>query len=69
MPPISALETLADRIEHADALDDIAAKVQGLIRRVLPPAADGMLRGEPLGHPLHRARSCAHRRVDVRVRA
>jgi len=55
MPPISALETLADRIEHADALDDIAAKVQGLIRRVLPPAADGMLRGEPLGHPLHPA--------------
>ena len=55
MRPMPALEALADRIEHADALDDLAAKVQNLIRRVLPPAADEVLRGEPLGHPLHPA--------------
>jgi uncharacterized membrane protein len=52
---MSALEALADRVEQADVLDDIAAKVQGLIRRVLPPAAEEVLRGEPLGHPLHPA--------------
>jgi uncharacterized membrane protein len=50
-----ALQTLADRIEHADMLDDVATKVQELIRRALPPAAEQMLRGEPLGHPLHPA--------------
>lgn len=55
MPPISALETLADRIEHADMLDGVAAKTQELIRRVLPPATEEVLRGEPLGHPLHPA--------------
>jgi uncharacterized membrane protein len=50
-----ALEVLADRVEQADALDGVAAKVQGLIRRVLPPAAQDLLRGGPLGHPLHPA--------------
>jgi uncharacterized membrane protein len=50
-----ALESLADRIEQGDGLDDVAAKVQGLIRRVLPPAAAQVLRGAPLGHPLHAA--------------
>jgi uncharacterized membrane protein len=55
MPPISALEKLADRVEHADMLDGVAAKVQELARRVLPPPAEEALRGEPLGHPLHPA--------------
>lgn len=55
MPPLPILDKLADRIERADALDDIAAKVQGLVRGVLPPAAEEVLRGEPLGHPLHPA--------------
>jgi uncharacterized membrane protein len=55
MPPLPALEKLADRVEQADVLDDFAGKVQALIRRVLPPTAEEMLRGEPLGHPLHPA--------------
>jgi uncharacterized membrane protein len=55
MAPLPALETLADRIEQADGLDGIAAKVQELISRVLPPPAEDLLRGEPLGHPLHPA--------------
>lgn len=55
MPTLPALETLADRVEQADVLDGIAAKLQGLIRRVLPAAAEEVLRGEPLGHPLHPA--------------
>jgi uncharacterized membrane protein len=55
MAPLPVLEKLAGRIEQADALDDIAAKVQGLVRRALPPPAEEMLRGEPLGHPLHPA--------------
>ena len=55
MPPLPALEKLADRVEQADVLDDIAAKAQALIRRVLPSGAEEMLRGEPLGHPLHPA--------------
>jgi len=55
MRPMPALESLADRIERADALDGVAAKVQELIRRVLPPRAHELLRGDPLGHPLHPA--------------
>jgi uncharacterized membrane protein len=55
MSPIPALEKLAARVEHADVLDGTAAKVQEWVRRALPPAADEMLRGEPLGHPLHPA--------------
>lgn len=55
MRPMPALEALADRIEHADMLDDVAAKLQNLIRRALPPAAEDVLHGEPLGHPLHPA--------------
>ena len=55
MRPMPALESLADRIERADALDGVAAKVQELIRRVLPPPAHDVLRGDPLGHPLHPA--------------
>jgi len=55
MPTLPALETLADRVEQADVLDGIAAKLQGLIRRVLPAPAEEVLRGEPLGHPLHPA--------------
>lgn len=55
MPPLPVLEKLADRVEQADALDDIAGKVQALVRRILPPVAEEVLRGEPLGHPLHPA--------------
>ena len=52
LPP---LEALADRIENAEALDGVAARVQQLIRKALPPAAEQALRGAPLGHPLHPA--------------
>jgi uncharacterized membrane protein len=55
MRPMPALEALADRIEQADALDGVAAKVQELIRRILPASAHDALRGGPLGHPLHPA--------------
>ena len=55
MRPTSALEAVADRIEHAEQLEGIATKVQALIRRVLPPGVEEMLRGGPLGHPLHPA--------------
>lgn len=53
--PVPPLEALAARIEKAEALDGVAAGVQQVIRRVLPPAAEQVLRGAPLGHPLHPA--------------
>jgi uncharacterized membrane protein len=53
--PSPPLEALAARIEKADALDGVAARIQQLIRRAVPPAADEVLRGAPLGHPLHPA--------------
>jgi uncharacterized membrane protein len=55
MRPIPALEALADRVEHADMLDGVATKLQAAIRKVVPPAAEEVLHGEPLGHPLHPA--------------
>jgi uncharacterized membrane protein len=50
-----ALEAVANRIERAEELDRIAAKVQELIRRAVPPEAENTLQGGPLGHPLHPA--------------
>jgi uncharacterized membrane protein len=50
-----ALEAVAARIEHAEQLDGVAAKVQELVRRALPPGLEEVLQGGPLGHPLHPA--------------
>lgn len=55
MRTIPALEALATRIESMDALDGVASRAQGLVRRALPPVAEDVLQGEPLGHPLHPA--------------
>jgi uncharacterized membrane protein len=53
--PPSPLVQLATRIENAEQLDRVATRIQEVFRRVMPPAAAGALRGEPLGHPLHPA--------------
>lgn len=49
------LEQIADRLENAESLDRPAAAVQGVLHRVISPAAQELLRGGPLGHPLHPA--------------
>jgi uncharacterized membrane protein len=49
------LEQVADRLQNARQLDGPAVKLQSLIERVLPPAAQDVLRGNGLGHPLHPA--------------
>jgi uncharacterized membrane protein len=50
------LEMVAQRVERASALDRLAAGAQGLLGKAVPagPAKD-VLRGTPLGHPLHPA--------------
>ncbi len=51
-----SLETVAQRVERADTLDPLAARVQSWLGKAVPagPARD-VLRGKPLGHPLHPA--------------
>jgi uncharacterized membrane protein len=49
------LGQFASAVENAEQLDSPAARVQDLIRKALPPAAEDVLRGAPLGHPLHPA--------------
>lgn len=54
MPP--AMEALIERVERAAELDGAAATVQGWLRKAVPSGpAEDVLRGEPLGHPLHPA--------------
>ena len=50
------LGVVAQRVERASFLDRLAAGAQGLGRKAVPegPAKD-VLRGTPLGHPLHPA--------------
>ena len=50
------MEPIVGRIERARGLDGLAAAAQALVRKVVPvgPAED-VLRGRPLGHPLHPA--------------
>ena len=51
-----SLEMVAQRIERASALDRLAASAQGLGRKAVPEGpAKEVLRGSPLGHPLHPA--------------
>lgn len=55
MRPMPALETLVERVEQAEMLDGVATKLQAAIRKVVSPGAQDVLRGKPLGHPLHPA--------------
>ena len=49
-------EMLVERVERARALDGIAVTVQGLLRKAIPEGSvEDVLRGKPLGHPLHPA--------------
>jgi uncharacterized membrane protein len=51
-----SLAMVAQRIERASALDRLAASAQGLLSKAVPDgAAKDVLRGKPLGHPLHPA--------------
>jgi nitrite reductase/ring-hydroxylating ferredoxin subunit/uncharacterized membrane protein len=53
-PVSTALDGVASRIEHAEALDKPSEMLAGLLRRVLPSgAATNVLSGSPIGHPLH----------------
>jgi nitrite reductase/ring-hydroxylating ferredoxin subunit/uncharacterized membrane protein len=54
MRQLPLLESLADRIERAEALDPVADAVVSVARKVLRkgPVEDA-LSGTPLGHPLH----------------
>jgi nitrite reductase/ring-hydroxylating ferredoxin subunit/uncharacterized membrane protein len=54
MRQLHLLESLADRIERADALDPVADAIVSAARKVLRkgPVEDA-LSGTPLGHPLH----------------
>jgi nitrite reductase/ring-hydroxylating ferredoxin subunit/uncharacterized membrane protein len=48
------LETLADKIEHAEAIDRVADPIVSLARKVLRKGpVEDTLSGTPLGHPLH----------------
>ena len=50
------IEPITERIERARGLDGLAAKVQGWVRALVPPGpVEDMLRGQPIGHPLHPA--------------
>jgi uncharacterized membrane protein len=51
--PAPPLEALVERIEQERALDGVAGAAQGLLRRVIPDGGIDVLRGKPLGHPLH----------------
>lgn len=51
-----SLEMAVERVERASALDGLAASVQGLLRKAIPEGpAEDVLRGKPLGHPVHPA--------------
>jgi uncharacterized membrane protein len=51
-----AMEKLIGRVEQAAGLDGAAATTQGWLRKAVPGgAAEDVLRGAPLGHPLHPA--------------
>jgi uncharacterized membrane protein len=51
-----SLEAMAERLEQADGLDGVAAKVQGLLRKAVPQGpVEDLLRGRPIGHPVHPA--------------
>lgn len=48
------LDTTADRIERADALDGVAEAVAGIADTALSPSRlTDLLSGTPIGHPLH----------------
>jgi uncharacterized membrane protein len=50
------LERTVARIESAHALDGVAATVRSVVRKVIPAGpVEDVLRGKPLGHPLHAA--------------
>jgi uncharacterized membrane protein len=49
------LHRAVGHVEDAEVLDAPARAVQDLARRALPPPVGGVLRGEPIGHPLHPA--------------
>ncbi|MGI8524014.1 MAG: hypothetical protein ACR2K3_12010, partial [Nocardioides sp.] len=56
MRTVGLLEQLAQRIEHAEALDRPAGALAGLVRKVIRPGPiEDALSGVPIGHPLHPA--------------
>jgi uncharacterized membrane protein len=52
---VTLLQNAAARIEKASGLDGSARAVQRVARKALPPKAADLLRGAPIGHPLHPA--------------
>lgn len=56
MRTLPLLRTLADRIEHAEALDPLGQKLNSALSAIPRPApVEDVLSGTPLGHPLHPA--------------
>jgi hypothetical protein len=54
MRNVRLLETLADKIERAQALDSITEAVVSVARKVIKKGPiEDTLSGTPLGHPLH----------------
>jgi uncharacterized membrane protein len=52
--PAPQLEAIVERVEQAKGLDGLATAAQGIVRRVFADGPVGdVLRGAPLGHPLH----------------
>jgi uncharacterized membrane protein len=50
------MDEIIGQIEQTHSLDAPAATVQSWVRKVIPPGpVDDLLRGKPLGHPLHPA--------------
>jgi uncharacterized membrane protein len=49
------LEEMVTQVEKFDRLDGLARGAQDLVRRTFPPGLASVLRGEPIGHPLHPA--------------
>jgi nitrite reductase/ring-hydroxylating ferredoxin subunit/uncharacterized membrane protein len=53
-PTVAALESVADRIEHATALDKPADVLAGWVRKLIPHGrVEDVASGSPLGHPAH----------------
>ena len=49
------LEQFASGLEKSSTLDALGRATQSLVRRILPAPVADVLRGAPIGHPLHPA--------------